>query len=89
MIKYDMTESLQGIKWRDKDMEFTHFDERGKALMVDVTDKNETERCAVAAGKITVSQEVYRAIEGRHGGKGRRAGSGHTAGIMERSGQRN
>ena len=82
MIKYNMTESLHGAKWRNTDMEFTHFDERGKALMVDVTDKNETERCAVAAGKITVSQEVYRAIEEGTVGKGDVLGVATTAGIM-------
>ena len=26
-------------------MDFSHFDEKGKALMVDVTEKKETERC--------------------------------------------
>ena len=40
-------------------MDFTHFDEKGRALMVDVTEKNETERCAVATGRILVSRRVY------------------------------
>jgi len=35
-----------------------HFDEKGNAVMVDVTDKSETERVAVAKGRILVSQEV-------------------------------
>ena len=34
----------------------THFDENGKALMVDVTDKGETVREATAAGKSMVSR---------------------------------
>ena len=33
-------------------MGLTHFDENGKAVMVDVTDKKETAREAVAEGKI-------------------------------------
>ena len=32
-------------------MELTHFDESGKAIMVDVTEKQDTEREAVAVGK--------------------------------------
>ena len=44
-------------------MELTHFDENGKARMVDVTDKQDTVREATAAGKITVSRTVYDAIE--------------------------
>ena len=44
-------------------MGLTHFDEHGKAVMVDVTGKNDTVREATAAGKITVSQEVYDAVE--------------------------
>ena len=39
-------------------MGFTHFDENGKAVMVDVTDKKETVREACASGRITVSREV-------------------------------
>ena len=37
----------------------THFDNRGNAVMVDVTDKEITERVAVAAGRIAVNEEVY------------------------------
>jgi cyclic pyranopterin phosphate synthase len=32
--------------------EFTHFDEQGKAAMVDVSDKDVTERTATAAGSV-------------------------------------
>ena len=34
-----------------------HFDQHGNAVMVDVTDKNVTEREAVATGKIFVCDE--------------------------------
>lgn len=63
-------------------MGFTHFDENGKAVMVDVTAKSDTERMAVAAGKITVSQAVYDAIEEGTVGKGDVLGVATTAGIM-------
>ena len=39
-------------------MGFTHFDEKGKAIMVDVTEKQDTVREATATGKITVNEEV-------------------------------
>ena len=38
-------------------MGFTHFDEKGKAIMVDVTEKQDTVREATATGKITVNEE--------------------------------
>ncbi len=63
-------------------MGLTHFDEHGKAVMVDVTDKNDTVREATAAGKITVSQEVYEAVEQGRIGKGDVLGVATTAGIM-------
>ena len=63
-------------------MNLTHFDENGKALMVDVSGKNDTEREATAAGKITVNQAVYHAIESGTVGKGDVLGVATTAGIM-------
>ena len=63
-------------------MGLTHFDEHGKAVMVDVTGKNDTVREATAAGKITVSQEVYDAVEQGRIGKGDVLGVATTAGIM-------
>lgn len=63
-------------------MELTHFDEYGKAVMVDVTGKMETERMAEATGKITVNREVYKAIQEGIVGKGDVLGVATTAGIM-------
>ena len=63
-------------------MGFTHFDENGKAVMVDVTEKNDTVREAEAAGKITVSREVFRAVREGKVGKGDVLGVAATAGIM-------
>ena len=51
-------------------MGFTHFDENGKAVMVDVTGKDDTAREAQATGKITVSRDVFRAVSAGTVGKG-------------------
>ena len=50
--------------------DFTHFDEQGNAVMVDVHAKDDTYRVAVATGKIKVSQEVYEAITNHTAKKG-------------------
>lgn len=63
-------------------MELTHFDKYGKANMVDVTEKKDTERTATAAGTITVNRAVYEAIEKGQVGKGDVLGVATTAGIM-------
>lgn len=41
---------------------FTHFDEQGKAVMVDVSAKDETERVATAIGSITMQPETLALI---------------------------
>ena len=43
--------------------ELTHFDKEGNAVMVDVSQKAETERTATAKGKIRVSREVFEKIQ--------------------------
>lgn len=63
-------------------MGFTHFDENGRAVMVDVTEKNDTVREASAAGKILVSRGVFRAVKEGTIGKGDVLGVAATAGIM-------
>lgn len=63
-------------------MGLTHFDEHGKAVMVDVTEKRDTVREATATGKIVVSRAVYDAIEQGSVGKGDVLGVATTAGIM-------
>ena len=63
-------------------MDLTHFDKNGKAVMVDVTEKNDTLREASAAGKIMVSREVFQAVKEGGTGKGDVLGVAATAGIM-------
>lgn len=60
----------------------THFDDNGKAIMVDVSQKQDTVREAVAKGKITVNQQVYDAIESGTVAKGDVLGVAATAGVM-------
>lgn len=43
-------------------MNLTHLDENDRPKMVDVSEKTETTRVAVASGKITMSQEAFDAI---------------------------
>jgi molybdenum cofactor biosynthesis protein MoaC len=62
--------------------ELTHFDSRGNAVMVDVTDKEITERVAVAGGIIAVNEEVYAAIKNGTAKKGDVLGTARIAGIM-------
>ena len=62
--------------------EFTHLDENGKAVMVDVTDKDVTERIAVAEGRIAVGEEVFRAIYEGTAPKGDVLACARVAGIM-------
>ena len=60
----------------------THFDENGKAAMVDVSEKNETQRSATAKGSIMVSRAVMDAILCGTAQKGDVLGTARIAGIM-------
>ncbi|NIA67313.1 cyclic pyranopterin monophosphate synthase MoaC [Pelagibius litoralis] len=61
---------------------FTHFDAEGKAVMVDVSDKEISERIAVAAGSVVMQPETLAMI--RDGGvkKGDVLSVARLAGIM-------
>ena len=62
--------------------EFTHFDEKGNAYMVDVSDKGITRREATAQGTIHVSREVMDAVLGKKIKKGDVYTVSQVAGIM-------
>ncbi len=51
-------------------MELTHLDEKDRPKMVDVSDKAETFRVAVASGKIQMSQKAYDMIVSQKTKKG-------------------
>lgn len=63
-------------------MELTHFDDKGNARMVDVTEKEDTVRQAVAKGKIKVSQAVFEAVADKRIAKGDVLTVATTAGVM-------
>ncbi|MGL4867663.1 MAG: cyclic pyranopterin monophosphate synthase MoaC, partial [Cetobacterium sp.] len=60
----------------------THFNEDGKAIMVDVTSKKETERLAIAKGQISMNSETYLKIKEGTIKKGDVLGVARVAGIM-------
>lgn len=60
----------------------THFDSKGNAVMVDVSNKNETERIAIATGKVKASRETIKLIEEGKIGKGDVLAVARVAGIM-------
>ncbi|MHB8073030.1 cyclic pyranopterin monophosphate synthase MoaC [Desulfosporosinus fructosivorans] len=63
-------------------MDLTHFDEEGRARMVDVSDKAETARMAIARGKITVKPETFERIRSGLIAKGDVLAVAQVAGIM-------
>lgn len=60
----------------------THFNEQGRARMVDVTDKDVTARTAVAETTVTMRPETLRAIRAGQVGKGDVLAVAQVAGIM-------
>lgn len=60
----------------------THFDGEGNAVMVDVSEKGETSRTAVASGKIKVNSAVMKAVTEGTVKKGDVLGVARVAGIM-------
>lgn len=62
--------------------ELTHFDEEGKARMVDVSEKDVTKRVAKAGGRIIVGREIFERIKEGTVEKGDVLGIARVAGIM-------
>ena len=62
--------------------EFSHFDQHGNAVMVDVTEKKETTRTAIAQGKIKVNDEIFAKVKEGSMAKGDVLGTARVAGIM-------
>jgi cyclic pyranopterin phosphate synthase len=62
--------------------DFTHFDEKGAARMVDVTGKAVTERSATAVGYVEMKRETLELIAGGGVLKGDVLGVARIAGIM-------
>ena len=62
--------------------DFTHFNESGRAKMVDVSEKTETSRTAVAAGRVRMNRETFELVKSGGMKKGDVLGAAQIAGIM-------
>ncbi|MDO4745763.1 MAG: cyclic pyranopterin monophosphate synthase MoaC [Bacillota bacterium] len=62
--------------------DFTHFNEEGRASMVDVGGKDVTVREAVAVGRVLVNEECFEMIKTGGHKKGDVLGTAQIAGIM-------
>lgn len=63
-------------------MEFTHIDENGNAVMVDVSEKSITRREATAVGHISMNEECFHAVLNGQVKKGDVLAVAQVAGIM-------
>lgn len=63
-------------------MELTHIDERGDVRMVDVSQKPDTERVAIAEGFISMHQETLDLITSGKAAKGDVLACARVAGVM-------
>ncbi|WP_366922895.1 cyclic pyranopterin monophosphate synthase MoaC [Metallumcola ferriviriculae] len=63
-------------------MELTHFDEQGRARMVDVSEKGDTRRVAVARGSVMMKKATLERIARGQVAKGDVLGVARVAGIM-------
>lgn len=63
-------------------MEFTHFNENKEAVMVDVSNKNDTVREALASGKIYMSPQCFEMVVDKKMEKGDVLSVARIAGIM-------
>ncbi|MGR9047633.1 cyclic pyranopterin monophosphate synthase MoaC [Halobacillus faecis] len=62
--------------------EFSHFNDQGRARMVDISDKKDSVRTAVAATSVQVNEEIYHKITNHEIGKGDVLSVAQVAGIM-------
>lgn len=61
---------------------FSHFNEQGRAKMVNVSNKKETDRTATAQAKVRLSSDLYNAIHANNLKKGDPLSVAQVAGIM-------
>lgn len=62
--------------------DFTHFNQQGRAQMVDISEKQESERTAEARSSIIVNEEIHRKITENKMKKGDVLAVAQVAGIM-------
>ena len=78
----ELTVTEQHDAKRPTQADLSHFDEAGNARMVDVGDKAETKRVAVAAGRVQMHPETIAVIRAGTAAKGDVLGVARVAGIM-------
>lgn len=71
-----------GVNYKSDKDKLTHFDDNGNAVMVDVSDKEETVRVAIAKGRICVNEKVMDAVLNHRIEKGDVLAVARVAGIM-------
>ena len=65
-----------------KEKELSHFNKNGRAHMVDVGGKEDTQRIAIAEGSVVMQPETLKMIKDRKIAKGDGVAVAHVAGIM-------
>ncbi len=78
----DQLANIEVEKMNSQTNRLTHVDEAGSASMVDISDKNDTKRTAVATGLIKMNPETLIAIKENQLSKGDVLGVARIAGIM-------
>ena len=63
-------------------MDFSHFDSQGNAIMVDVSAKDISLRTAIAGGNITINDDAMKALQDGTSKKGDVLGVARIGGIM-------
>lgn len=63
-------------------MDFTHLDQKGRAVMVDVSEKRPTAREAVARGRVLLGSKVFQLVLDQNLPKGDLLAVARVAGIM-------
>ncbi len=81
-VQVETTHTAQVQSEQNTMSEFTHFNQNGDAIMVDVSEKDNTQREATAAGSIRMSRECYEKVKGGDMKKGDVLGVARVAGIM-------
>jgi cyclic pyranopterin monophosphate synthase len=71
-----------GTEGEDEPMNLTHFDEAGRARMVDVGEKEVTRRVAIASGRVVMRPETAALIREGRAAKGDVLGVAQVAAIM-------
>lgn len=77
-----MATKKENVMVTSTDNRLTHFDSSGQAHMVDVGEKNETQRIAIATGTIRMKKETLETVQAGTAKKGDVLGIARIAAIM-------